>query len=313
MKHSVLKLLAPALLGGWCLLVAPPGVAATFNLRAVSFNKNVEGRPVLMWGFVLGNTPTSPGPVLTVPANDSQVVINLKNDLSVPISLVIPNQNGFVRDASHSSFTDAEGRARARSFVKETPPGQTVQYVWNNVSPGTYIYYSGSHPALHVQMGLYGMLKKNFSDEPPQRQVYEGVFFRPSAERIVMLGEIDFEVHDAVRDGTYGTAVKSMIHSVPDVYLYNGTPYKVGYIPAATENVALLRLLNACYDERVPVVSGLHVRLVAEDGRKYAHSRLENAINLPSLKTRDALVETILGNAPPAPFTFYDRRALSRP
>ena len=51
--------------------------------------------------------------------------------------------------------------------------------------------------------------------------------------------------------GTYGTTVKSMIHSVPEVYLLNGEPYKVGELPL-TGPTNLVRLLNACYDERSP-------------------------------------------------------------
>lgn len=308
MNRSLIKSLAPAMLSVFCLLIAPRAWTVTFNLRAASYTKTVNGRQVLMWGFANGSSaPTSPGPALTVPVGDTTLIINLKNELSVPISLVIPGQNGFVRDASHATFADSAGRARARSFVKETQPGQTVQYVWNNVTPGTYLYHSGSHPALQVQMGLYGLLRKNFTNTRPLSQAYNGVSYFFTRETVWIFGEIDFDVHDAVRDGTYGTTVKSMIHSTPDVYLLNGQPLITTSVAGGPQGPTLIRMLNACYDERIPVVNGAHLKIVAEDGRKYSYPKLENAVNLPALKTRDALLET----ASSAPLTVYDRRALS--
>lgn len=309
MNRSLTKSLAAALIGGCCLLIASPASAASYNLRAATFTKTVNGRQVLMWGFAIGNgAPTSPGPTLSVPARDTQLIINLKNDLTVPISLVIPNQSGFVRDTGHSTFTDTAGRTRARSFAKETQPGETLQYVWNNVTPGTYLYHSGSHPALQVQMGLYGALTKNVADTQPLRQAYNGVLYFFTRENLWIFGEIDFDVHDAVRDGTYGTTVKSMIHSTPDVYLLNGEPFATTSVAGGPQGATLIRMLNACYDERIPVVNGTHLKIVAEDGRKYSYPKLENAVNLPALKTRDALLET----ASSSPLTVYDRRSLSR-
>ena len=41
------------------------------------------------------------------------------------------------------------------------------------IAPGTYLYHSGTHPAVQVQMGLYGALTKNAVDggggETPQQ------------------------------------------------------------------------------------------------------------------------------------------------
>jgi FtsP/CotA-like multicopper oxidase with cupredoxin domain len=309
MKNSTTKAMTSVLICGACLLAATHSRAAEFNLRAASFDKTLfpgtpNERVVRMWGFADGAAdPTSPGPALTVPVGDSVLTINLKNDLNVPVSLVIPGRSGFVLDAPHSTFTDSRGGTRARSFVKETQPGDTVTYTWNGVQPGTYLYHSGSHPALQVQMGLYGMVKQNAAS----RQAYPGAPLW-GAEATWIFGEIDFEVHDAIRDGTYATAVKSMIHSVPEVYLLNGTPSTVGTIPGSNLSLPMLvRMLNACYDERIPVVSGYHLEVIAEDGRLYPYPKLENAVNLPSLKTRDAWLRKPAGVAA----RFYDRRLLS--
>jgi len=313
MNRSILKSMIPALIGGGCLLAATSGWSADFTLRAAAFTKEVPlpggaTANVHMWGFALDGGPvTSPGPALVVPPTDTVLNITLQNDLSVPISLVIPNQNGYLRGgpAEHVTFTDPQGRTRARSFVKQTEPSASVTYTWNNVTPGTYLYFSGTHSALQVQMGLYGLLKKDAPALAGQ-EAYPGVSY--GSEVAWIFGEIDFDVHAAVEAGTYGTTIKSMIHSVPEVYLLNGEPLTLGTIPGGLTAPTLVRMLNACYDERIPVVSGHHLELIAEDGRPYPYPRVENAVNLPSLKTRDARLGPLATGA-----SFYDRRTLSLP
>lgn len=312
MNRSTLKSMTSALVGGACLLAATSGWGADFNLRADEFTKvvNLPGggtTNIHMWGFSLDGGPLmSPGPALVVPTNDTVVNIILQNDLSTNISLVIPNQNGYARGGltEHVTFTDSQGRTRARSFVKQTPAGGSVTYTWNNVTNGTYLYYSGTHSALQVQMGLYGMLRKDAPAASPE--AYPGVPY--GSEAIWVFGEIDFDVHAAVEAGTYETGIKSMIHSVPEIYLLNGEPLTVATVPGSSAAApTLVRMLNACYDERIPVVNGYHLELIAEDGRPYPYVRLENAVNLSSLKTRDARLTRPVDTAA----SFYDRRLLS--
>ena len=40
-------------------------------------------------------------------------------------------------------------------------------YSWTNMKPGTYLYQSGTHPQVQVQMGLYGGVKKDFATGRP--------------------------------------------------------------------------------------------------------------------------------------------------
>lgn len=300
-------------LAGALVLLPVSGWGTTFDLYAGTFNLTVPGRaaPVVMWGYSstgVAGTFTSPGPALTVPVGETTITVVLHNGLAVPTSIVIPNQNGYVHSgpAEHSTITDSQGRTRATSFVKEASAGGTATYTWNSVLPGTYLYYSGSHSALQVQMGLYGMLKKNLAANRAYLDVPGGT----AAQEVVWIfGEIDFEVHDAVRDGTFDTAIKSMLHSVPEVYLLNGLPYSIGQF-TATANPTFVRMLNACYDERIPVLNGYHLQVVAEDGRLYSYAKVENAVNLPSLKTRDALL--VASPAAGTVVRFFDRRQLSR-
>ena len=46
-------------------------------------------------------------------------------------------------------------------------------YSWTSMKPGTYLYHSGTHPQVQVQMGLYGGVKKDFA----AGQIYPGVAY----------------------------------------------------------------------------------------------------------------------------------------
>ncbi|HBA85937.1 MAG TPA: hypothetical protein DCZ95_17780 [Verrucomicrobia bacterium] len=305
MKTAMKRAMTGALALSACVLTTTSSWGVqTVNLRAETFTKTLTlpgggVTNVLMWGFAQdAGAPTAPGPAITVPPGETELVINLVNNLSDPISIVIPGQEGFERDAPHSTFTDLEGRTRARSFVKETlGGGGTGTYRWTGLRPGTYLYHSGSHAALQVQMGLYGLLKQ----DAVAGQAY-GIPY--ASETSWIFGEIDFDVHDAVQAGTYGTTVKSMIHSIPEIYLLNGEPFQVGELALVAGQTQLLRLINACFDERIPILNGQYATLIAEDGRAYPYPKQENAINLPSLKTRDAL----LAVDQPGVVKFYDLR-----
>ena len=289
MKFQMNPLARFGVLGFSLALAGTLQSAQIFNLHADKFTKTLPGGvEVEMWGFGLGTADaTVPGPTLAVAPTESEIVIYLTNNLEVPISLVIPGQNGFVRDGAHGTFTDSQGRERARSFVKETQPGQWSEYRWNNVGAGTFLYHSGSHVALQVQMGLYGALKRDNASG----QAYAGTPY--TTEVSLLLSEIDVDVHEAVRLNQYGTTIKSMIHSVPEYFLVNGEPYTDGQTPpipaGAVGQTTLFRLLNACYDTRVPVLNGQYLKVIAEDGQKYAWPKEQVAVTLPALKTIDAL------------------------
>ena len=40
------------------------------------------------------------------------------------------------------------------------------------MKPGTYLYQSGTHPQVQVQMGLYGGVKNGLSPQPDPAQAY---------------------------------------------------------------------------------------------------------------------------------------------
>jgi len=251
------------------------------------------GEVVTLWGYAnddddnltngCGNPVQVPGPALRVPPGDLSLIINLRNDLSEAVSIVVPGQSTPMTPVM---FTDGQGRQRVRSFTHETAPATTGLYTWNNFKPGTYLYQSGTHPAVQVQMGLYGSAVKDDS----LGSAYPGVSY--DNEVVLLYSEIDPALHSAVSGGTYGTpAYPSTIDYQPQYFLINGQPYTSTTPPLGSMVIGettLLRMLNAGLQSHVPTLQ-THINLVAEDGNLYPFERPQYAVLLPAGKTIDAL------------------------
>jgi len=284
------------------LLLTSTANAVTFQLKTGTKNITLpDGTVVTMWGFGLSNgSITIPGPLLTVPPNDTTLTINLKNNLAQPVSIVIPGQTATL---TPGMFLDAKGRQRVRSFTQETPQNQTKTYTWTNVKPGTYTYFSGTQPAVQVQMGLYGGVKKNAATN----QVYSGISY--NKEVILFYSEIDPYLHQMVKQGKYGAgkALTSTINYRPKYFLINGQPYSSGQtpVPAGTQGqTTLIRFLNMGLKTHVPTLNGLYMRLIAEDGNPFPYPREQYSVMLAAWKTIDAL----LTPAPGGTYALYDRK-----
>lgn len=266
-------------------------------------NTMPDGRQVAMWGFARDSGPavddgvvTVPGPAIVLPSGPVDLVIHLENNLPESTSIVIPGLAAAMGDPQRN----VDGRAR--SFTHEAAPGGTADYTWPSVTAGTYIYHSGSHSAVQVQMGLYGALTKYWG----AGEAYSGVVFQ--SEVTLVYSEIDPDLHDAVATGNYGpaAAMSSTIDYLPRYFLINGQSFTNGLTPisaGAPNTQILLRFLNAGIDYHTPVVDGANLELVAEDGRAMAWRRQSYAVFLPPLKTVDAIL-----NAGQALYPLYDRR-----
>ncbi|HJV64287.1 MAG TPA: hypothetical protein VJ550_00995 [Geomonas sp.] len=172
------------------LAAAAPAMAVTYNLRADRTTITLpgpDGVPVTVpvWGFADdGNTPgsgtvTVPGPKLSVTAGDT-LTINLVNRLPVPVSLVIPGQR-IVPNANPPGAANYDASVpaanisqnpnfpvpvqpiaptqRVRSFTTEAAPnGGSAVYNFGVAKTGTFLYESGTNPALQIPMGLHGAL-----------------------------------------------------------------------------------------------------------------------------------------------------------
>lgn len=295
-------------LAGLFLLQAPSEAAETvYNLSAGVTTKTMpDGEVVTMWGFANEDNTAplvaSPGPVLVVPPGNS-LRINLTNNLPAPhaVSIVILGQAMPLDGVGTSPQITRNPDGRIRSFTHETPNGETRSYVWPGIKSGTYLYQSGTHQAVQVQMGLYGALK----NDAGAGEAYTGQTY--ANELTLLYSEIDPALHAAVRDNTYGTtAYPSTIDYMPKYFLINGMPWTPTSGPSWTvpaNQTLLIRFLNSGLQTRVPVLLGMDMDLIAEDGNLYPYPTTRYSVPLFAGKTTDALL------VPGAPGTFalFDR------
>jgi FtsP/CotA-like multicopper oxidase with cupredoxin domain len=296
--------------------------AAVYNLQAGSVVKTMpDGTAVTMWGFGLVGGPIQvPGPELAVPAGDTGLTINLTNNLSVPVSILIGGQQtstamtpvwinpdtGVVTATGSRAVGDVT--SRVRSLTHETGPGQTVSYTWSNVQPGTYLYKSGTHMQVQVPMGLYGAMKKNVVDPAPPTPgtAYPGQSF--NVDKVLLFSEIDPVILAAVAGGTYGTGdITSTIDYKPRYFLINGEPFSYGRSPiniGLPGQTTLLRFLNAGNQEYIPVIGSIYMNSIAEDGKAYPFPKSQYSLLLAGGKTLDATIT----QAAAGYIAIYDRR-----
>ncbi len=319
-----------------------------YNLRAGAFDRIMpDGVVVTLWGYAVqsydlgngvlvpGNNVLSvPGPRLTV-APGQGLTVNLVNELPAPVSMLIPGQALPLASAAAISPQVARNPdGRIRSFVHETPAGSPlapsgpVAYVWNSITPGTYLYHSGSHPAVQVQMGLYGALTQNAVEAntaaiPAVKAeaypsltngVADGLLrYAYDQELLFLYSEIDPALHLAVAGGpggvpapTYGTsAYPSTLDYNPKYFLVNGEVLDDSAADViAAGSATLVRFLNASLWDHAPQFLGTYVKVIAEDGKLYPYARQHYSLLLAAGKTLDA----VLSPAAAGDISIFDRR-----
>ncbi len=280
-------------------LATAPSFAA--ELAAVEATATMpDANAVAMWGFIDLEALTPPttaadfvcgtvnpadswavGPTLTATAG-APLTVKIKNCLADPVSVFIPGQ---LKQTVPVTFQDTAvpPRTRVRSFDVETAPNATGVYEWTGVKEGTYLYHSGTHPQVQVQMGLYGALVVSGLEYPAVAQ-----------EAVLVYSEIDPALHAAVADLSYGTpAYPSTFDYMPRYFLINGAPSEPDMNVNSGEDV-LLRFVNAGLRTHVPTLEGgLYMSLIAEDGNLYPSEMLpieQYGIELQAAKTIDAIV-----------------------
>lgn len=334
--------------------------------------------PITMWGFVrtgtgAGCTFTTPAPaatatslpIPTVTATEGDtLVVHLRNNLPAavapvyvappavvapgvytePVSVVIPGQPGALiptwTDGTTGSRTSPA--QRVRSFTSETPQQSSVpvMYTFGPLKAGTYMIESGTHPAVQVQMGLYGVLKVL---PAVAGRAYADASSAFDSEVTLLFSEIDPVLHAAVASGQYGPApaapnpdtdpaallpaawLTSTVDYHPKYFLVNGKPYTASSpsIPAgATNRKVLIRFLNAGLETKVPLLQGQYVSVIAEDGNFQSATgftgvapnlvpascpapRPQYSVLLAAGKTMDTILTT---PSSPVSIPVYDRR-----
>jgi hypothetical protein len=220
--------------------------AAVFDLQTGVITKTMpDATQVPMWGFgLMDGLVTVPGPELVVPPGDTTLTINLQNNLTVPVSIIIPGLVPAPGDITPVRNLDG----RVRSFVKETPAGGAATYTFT-VKPGTYLYQSGSHQQIQVPMGLYGAVKNDVA----VGQAYPGVNY--DLDKIILFSEIDPVINNAVATLNYGPglAVTSIVNFTARYFLSMEPPFHWGS-PLLTDpwGRAFYCFLNAGTQDYVP-------------------------------------------------------------
>lgn len=293
-----------ALVAAGIALISRPAAAVVYDLRAAGTTVVMaDGTPVPMWGFGLSTEPdvSVPGPVLDVPPGDGTLTVNLTNELDVPISIVIPALPAPATPVWDDGTTGPRTGLQQRvfSFTHVTQPGETVAYQWTGVPPGTYLYHSGTHPAVQVPMGLYGAVRHDAAAGEAYGAAYD-------QDAVLVYGEVDPTLNAAVANGTYGTAAyPTTVGYRPRYFLINGQPAgSAPALPADVQGRLLLRLVNAGLRSVVPTLAAGTMTLLAEDGHASPFAREAYSMLLAAGQTRDALL------VPTAPGTtvLFDRR-----
>jgi len=265
------------------LLSAMPALAAVeglvcsaptcnYDLTAkTDYISTADGGSVFMWGFAPNDTGIMqyPGPTLIVPEG-ATVNVTLTNELSVPVSIVFPGQT-----------VSATAGGVPGLLTSEAMPGATVTYTLSNVTPGTFIYYSGTNPSLEVEMGLVGAL---IVRSATAGQAYDDAATAFDHEYLFFLSEVDSRIHDLVVRGKMDEVNNTDARpnywflngrTAPDImapsYSQGGTwlptqPYNCMPMMHPTETI-LLRLLGGGRASHPFHHHGNHALAVAREGR----------------------------------------------
>jgi FtsP/CotA-like multicopper oxidase with cupredoxin domain len=351
-----------ALLGAAAFAAPPAAQAVTYALKAAAYQETQpDGTQVTMWGYrasvanptaaqvntLAGQTTgfTSPGPALVVPPGDNTLSIVLINGLpngrasSIVVHGLVNGSDPVFATAAGVACTPGAGSladqraCRLRSLTQETPNGtaaaQRRTYTFSNVAPGTYLYQSGTHQQIQVQMGLYGMLSKDAQTSGTQRYAYGSAAALTAPfenETKLVFSEIDRTLHALVAANVFAGSTIEYSPSIFRLHRYNGTtPVRLQHsAPNSSNQVVsivpgqrqLLRLVNAGLTSRAPALRDGHLQLVAEDAKPYPYPREQSVALLPAAKATDALIVPSLSpqaaaspNVGEREIVLFDRRA----
>lgn len=211
-------------------LVCTTNPSATFTLTTKDgYISQPDGNVVYMWGYSVGDAPFQhPSPVLCVNEGDTVTVV-LNNTLGTDVSLVFPGQQNVLANGAPSQpvFDATTGDLLSLAPVAAASGG-SVTYSFVASRPGTFIYESGTEPAVQVDMGLFGVLvvrpAMNVYDETTGDLTEAYAYndpdsrYNPEAEYLLLISEIDPELHMAVEQGY----MYNMNNYTPRYWLYNG-------------------------------------------------------------------------------------------
>jgi FtsP/CotA-like multicopper oxidase with cupredoxin domain len=190
-----------------------------------------DGNVVYMWGYSAGGQPFQhPSPVLCVDEGDT-VTIVLNNTLGEDVSIVFPGQENVLANGVPSQPVFNELGELVSLAPVAAANGGSVTYSFVADRPGTFIYESGTEPAVQINMGLHGALvvrpAMNVYD-PETGELIEAYAYndpdsryKPDTEYLLIISEIDPMLHVAMEQGY----LYNMNNYTPRYWNYNGRSF----------------------------------------------------------------------------------------
>ena len=264
-----------------------------------------EGNSVYFWGYANGTgRPQYPGPTLIVNQGDL-ITVNLSNELSVPVSITFPGQEGVIATGGTNGL-----------LTMEALPGMRVTYTFTATRAGTYLYHSGTRPELQVEMGLLGALivrPTGFNSTAPTAYNHPDSGY--DYEYLFLMSEMDSRIHDVVEfQGVAALENTDYLSDYfPNYWFFNGRNFPdtvvsagVQWLPTQPYNClplmhpgdkVLKRIIGAGRDLHPHHPHGNHVRIIARYGRLLESvpgsgadiSRLEYTVQSVPGETVDAI------------------------
>lgn len=275
-----------------------PGITGpTFKLATgAAYVETPDGNSVLIWGYrnVDEDAPVQyPGPTLIVRQGET-VTVTVTNNLPQPVSIVFPGQGEVTASGDNQGLLTWEA----------TADGGRAQYTFTANHAGTYMYHSGTHPELQIEMGLVGALivrpSRFDQKDPTKRTAYGHADTAYDHEYLFLLSEMDEVIHDLVDVGSSESVDNTTTFSAfwfingrtgldtvspPNVSRLPHQPYSALVRTHPGEKV-LLRFIGAGRDLHPFHPHGNHSTIIARDGRMVTSSRGDPAVG-PDLATAD--------------------------
>ncbi|MBI5445817.1 MAG: multicopper oxidase domain-containing protein [Deltaproteobacteria bacterium] len=249
------------------------GPSFSFTAGA-DFISTAEGGSWLVWGYKDNqaappfNRAQYPGPTMIVNEGDT-VTVTLTNTLPEPVSILFPGQTGVTATGGQPGLLTRESAG----------PADSVTYRFKASKPGTYVYYSGTHMELQVEMGLLGVLIVR--PALGESYAYNHANTRFDREHLFLLTEMDPYVHLYVDFGAANLVNNT--NRDPLYWFINGRvapddmlPSFVPWLPTQPYGSMammhpgdrlLIRVVNLGRDLHPFHTHGNHARVIARDGR----------------------------------------------
>ncbi len=266
-----------------------------FNLTAEASNQEIApGKTLPVWTF----NNSVPGPQIRVKQGDT-VKINLKNELSVPVTIhwhgvPVPNAMDGIPGVTQNAVQ----------------PGQTFTYEFKANVPGTYWYHSHQDSVNQLDRGLYGSFIVEGNDDEKVDRDYTLMLdeWISSGETMDMSGgmsgmdmtdgedmsgmDMSSMDHNGMdmgndasssSDSSMGTMSMGDDMSMYDLFSINGKSGSlVDQLPVKEGDKVRIRLINAGYMSHQIHLHGHEFKIISTDGQPINNPGIikDNVINI---------------------------------